>query len=94
MDASDGALTLHADVDPLFPADYSGNPDGTDAAGRLYYDVKLAPDAACGANGLGTALDTSDFLVLDGTEFVTPREFIAKALPGRTVVSSERPINR
>jgi hypothetical protein len=94
VDETDGLLALHADVDPLFDAGYSGNPDGRDERGRLYYDVTLAPDAVCGAAGAGTVLDTWDFLVLDGTEFVTPREYLEQALPGRTVVAGERPINR
>ena len=35
VDDSESALSLHADVDALLPADYAGNPDGTDARGRL-----------------------------------------------------------
>lgn len=94
IDESEGMLTLSADVDPLFNAEYSGNPDGKDEQGRLYYDVKLAADATCGAPGLDTVLNSNNFLVFDGAEFVTPREYVAQALPGRTVVSGERPINR
>jgi hypothetical protein len=94
IDDTEGALTLHADVDPLFAARYSGNPDGTDAAGRLYYDVTFDSTLPCGAAALGTTVDTPDFLVFDGKEFVTPREFVASNLPGRKVNAWERPINR
>lgn len=94
VDDSEGALSLHADVDALLPADYGGNPHGTDARGRLYYDVRLAGDARCGVAAAASTLDTADFLVFDGSEFVTPREFVEQLLPGRTVAARERPINR
>lgn len=89
IDESEGSTTLHAEGDPLFEAEYSGNPDGNDG-GRLYYDVRLSSKATCGVPGASTSVQTSNFLIFHHGEFVT----LGEAFKDAPIRSSDRPINR
>lgn len=89
IDATEGSATLHAEGDPLFEAEYSGNPDGNDG-GRLYYDVRLSSKAKCGAPGASTSVHTSNFLIFHQGQFVT----LGEAFKEAPIRSSDRPINR
>lgn len=87
----EGMVTLHAEVDPLMPAQYSGNPDGMEGK-RPYYDVGLESQATCGISGLATTLQTSDFLVFDKkTKTFIPLKELFPEMPWR---SWDRPFNR
>ena len=94
IDQSEGVATLHAEADPLFFGEYSGNPDGTDDNGRLYYNVGISPTSTCGIPGVSTSLDTSNFLVFHEGLFVTFGAAFKEILSGTSVESWDRPINR
>lgn len=89
IDESEAGTTLHAEGDPLFEAEYSGNPDGNDD-GRLYYDVRLSSKATCGVPGASTSVHTSNFLIFHHGQFVT----LGEAFKDAQIQSSDRPINR
>ena len=89
IDVQDGTATLHAEVDPLFEAQYASSPEGRTSDGRLYYNVRIAPQAACGLPGVSNQLDTSDLLVFHQGAFVTLRE----AFPDALLPASDRPLN-
>lgn len=89
IDEQDGLATLHAEADPLYEGQYAGNPEGQTSDGRLYYNARIDPEAACGLPGASTRLDTSNLLVFHQGAFVTLRE----AFPGMRLRAWERPIN-
>lgn len=92
LEQRQGRLTLEADADALFAIDYLEGPlrDGE----RVSYRVDIYPAAPCGVPGAVGRWRSSDLLIFDGSQFVTPHDFFAPVLPALSVPPTDSPLNR